>query len=91
MLTYTDHAGTIREVRGCKLTVDKLGRHWIWSGQTQSNLVHMTKGRENAIIAALDHALFIMNLKDERINALQRIVDLASAFAAQIKPDENDD
>jgi hypothetical protein len=91
MLTYTDHDGAIREVRGCHLTVDKIGRHWIWSEQTESNLVHKTKGREDALLAALDSALFILELKDARIAALQRIVDLASVFADQIKPDENDD
>jgi hypothetical protein len=90
-LTYTDHDGVPREVRDCKLTVDHLGRHWIWSEQTETNLVYKTKGREDALLAALDHALFIIRLKDERIAALQRIADLASAFADQIKPDEDDD
>ena len=90
-LTYTDHDGALREVRGCELTVDKLGRHWIWSEQTESNLVYQTKGREDALLAALDAALFYIKLKDERIAALQRIADLASAFADQIKPDEYDD
>jgi hypothetical protein len=90
-LTYTDHDGAVREVRGLELTVDHLGRHWIWSEQEQSNLVYQTKGREDALLAALDHALFIMELKDERIAALQRIADMASAFADQIKPDENED
>ena len=90
-LTYTDHDGAPREVMGCSLTVDHLGRHWIWSEQTESNLVYQTKGRENALLAALDSALFYIKLKDERIAALQRIADLASAFADQIKPDEDDD
>jgi hypothetical protein len=90
-LTYTDHDGARREVRGCELTVDHLGRHWIWSEQTESNLVYKTKGREDALLAALNSALFIMELKDRRIAALQRIADLASVFADQIKPDENDD
>jgi hypothetical protein len=89
-LTYTDRHGDFREVRGCKLTVDRLGRHWIWSEQTQSNLVHGTKGREDALLAALNSALFIIQLKDERLSALQRIADLASAFADQIKPDEDE-
>jgi hypothetical protein len=90
-LTYTDHDGAVREVRGCKLTVDHLGRHWIWSEQTESNLVYRTKGREDALLAALDSALLILQLKNKRIAALQRIADLASAFADQIKPDEDDD
>jgi hypothetical protein len=89
-LTYTDHEGAVREVCGCALTVDHLGRHWIWSEQTQSNLVYKTKGREDALLAALAAALFIIRLRDERIAALQPIVDMAHAFADQIKPDEDD-
>jgi hypothetical protein len=87
-LNYTDHDGARREVRGCTLTVDHLDRHWIWSDQTQSNLVYKTKGRENALLAALDSALFDIHLKDARIAELQRIADLAMAFADEIKPDE---
>jgi len=49
-LTYTDHDGVRREVEGCQLTVDKLGRHWIWSEQLQENLVYKTKGHENALL-----------------------------------------
>lgn len=71
--------------------MDHLGRHWIWSEQTESNLVYKTKGREDALLAALDAALFYIKLKDERIAALQRIEDLAYAFANQITPDEDDD
>jgi hypothetical protein len=90
-LTYTDHDGARQEVRGCTLTVDKLGRHWIWSEQEQSNLVYKTKGREDALLAALDSLLFTIQLKDERIAKLQKIADLAYAFAAQITPDNDED
>jgi len=90
-LTYVDHDGARREVEGCTLAVDKLDRHWIWSEQLQHNLVYMTKGRENALLAAIDSLLFTIQLKNERIAALQRVADLATAFADQIKPDEDDD
>jgi hypothetical protein len=90
-LNYTDNDGITREVRGCKLTVDNLGRHWIWSEQTEVNLVYKTKGREDALLAALDSALYYIKLKDERIANLQKIADLAYAFADSIKPDDNND
>jgi hypothetical protein len=90
-LNYTDHDGITREVRGCNLTVDNLGLHWIWSEQTESNLVYKTKGREDALLAALDSALYYIKLKDKHIADLQKIADLAYAFADSIKPDDNDD
>jgi hypothetical protein len=87
-LFYTDHDGARREVRGCTLTVDKLGRHWLWSEQLQHNLVYQTKGREDALLAAIDSLLFTIQLKDERIAGLQRIADLSQKFTAELNPDE---
>ena len=87
-LTYVDHDGARRVVRGCRLTVDHLDRHWIWSEQLQHNLVYQTKGRENALIAAIDSLLFTIQLRDERIAALQRVHDLAERFAEEAFPEE---
>lgn len=88
-LTYTDHDGITREVEGCLLTVDKFGRHWIWSEQLQHNLVYKAKGREDALLASIDSLLFTIQLRDERIAALKRIADLAQRFAAEaFPPDE---
>lgn len=87
-LTYTDHDGARREVEGCRMTVDKLDRHWIWCDQLDQNLVYKTKGREDALLAAIDSLLFTIQLRDERIEGLQRIADLAEKFAAAVKPDE---
>ncbi len=87
-LTYTDHDGARREVEGCRMTVDKFDRHWIWSDQLQQNVVYKTKGREDALIASISSLLFIIKLRDERIAALQRIVNLAEAFAAEAFPAE---
>lgn len=90
-LTYTDHEGMRREVKGCSMTVDRLDRHWIWCEQLEHNLVYKTKGRENALLAAIDSLLFTIHLRDERIAGLQRIADLATKFADEVKPDEDDD
>lgn len=89
-LTYRDSDGATRTVKGCTLTVDQLDRHWIWSEQLRHNLVYRTKGRENALLAAIDSLLFTIKLRDERIAALQRIATLAQQFADQIKPDEGE-
>ena len=90
-LTYVDHDGARRVVRGCKLTVGHLDSHWIWSDQLQHNLVYRTKGRENALLAAIDSLLFTIELRDERIAALQRVHDLAQHFAAEAFPESNHD
>jgi hypothetical protein len=71
--------------------VDKFDRHWIWSDQLDHNLVYKTKGRENALLAAIDLLLFTIQLRDKRIAGLQRIADLAQQFADAVKPDEESD
>ena len=87
-LNYIDHDGARRTVKGCQMTVDQLDRHWIWSEQLQHNLVYKTKGRENALLAAINSLLFTIQLRDERIAALQRVHDLAQRFAAEAFPEE---
>ena len=87
-LTYVDHDGARCVVRGCRLTVDHLDRHWIWSEQLDYNIVYKTKGRENALLAAIDSLLFAIRLRDERIAALQRVYDLAQRFADEAFPEE---
>ena len=89
-LTYVDSDGARRVVSGCRMTVDQLDRHWIWSEQLQHNLVYQTKGRENALLAAIDSLLFTIQLKDERIASLQRVHDLAQQFAAEAFPEEEE-
>lgn len=90
-LTYIDHEGIPRTIEGCTLTVDHIGRHWIWSEQLKKNLVYKTKGLENALLSAIDSLLFTIQLQDDRIKALQKIADAAMRFADEIKPDDDND
>lgn len=83
-LTYTDHNNTTITVKNCSVTVDKLDRHWIWSEQLKNAISYGEKGRENALIAAINSLLFIISLRDERIAKLQRIADLADEFVDKI-------
>ena len=87
-LTYRDHEGVLRKVKGCSLSVDGFDRHWIWCEPLKHNLVYKTKGRENALLAAINSLLFTIELQDKRITGLQRIADLAERFADEIRTDE---
>jgi hypothetical protein len=87
-LEFRDSDGIPREVKGCTLTVDALGRHWIWSEQLQQNIVYNVKGREDALLSSINSLLFLIELKDERIKELQRIADLAESFASKAFPAE---
>ena len=90
-LWYIDSDGAQREVKGCKLTVDKAGRYWMWSEQVELNLAYKERSKEACLLSAIDSLLFHLRLKDERITKLQRIADLAHKFADAVKPDEEDD
>ena len=89
-LVYTDSDGVRREIKGCRMRADQLDRYWIWSDQLGHNIVYKTKGRENALLASIDSLLFTIHLRDERIRELQRVENLALAFADEIKPDETE-
>lgn len=74
----------------CTHTIDKQGRHWIYSNALKHNLVYKSATYENALLASIASLLYTIELKDERIKKLQSIADLASAFADKIKPDEQE-
>lgn len=84
-LTYIDSDGARQKVKDCKLSQDKAGRYWLWSDALQHNLAYKIKGREDCFLAAINSLLFHIHLRDQQISALQRIADLASDFADQIK------
>jgi hypothetical protein len=90
-LCYYDSDGASREVKNCKLTTDKAGRYWLWCETLKHNLAYKARTREDAFMLAIDSLLFTIKLKDEQLAALDRISQLANAFADQIKPDNDDD
>jgi hypothetical protein len=83
-LSYIDKDDANREVSGCWMIVDSLDHYWIWSEQLQHYIVSHTKGRENALLAAIDNMLLTVQRTDERIAKLQRIADLAQASAKEV-------
>lgn len=85
-LVYKDSDKVPRGI-DCEHTVDKQGRHWIWSNKLERNLVYKADTYENALVASIASLLFTIELRDERIAELQKIANLAQAFADQIKPD----
>lgn len=90
-LDYVDHDGAKRTVKGCTLTVDQLGRHFIWSEQLQRNLVYKTKGLDNALFAAIDSLLFTIQLKNERIKDLESISEAVDRFINEVRPHNDND
>ncbi len=87
-LVYIDHDGATRELSACRLYADKAGRYWLWSEQLQHNLAYRERGRDACLLSAIDSLLFTIQLRDKRIAALQRIADLADAFADAVRPEE---
>ena len=87
-LEYRDSDNLLRKLKDCNIRVDTAGRYWLWSEQQQTNLAYKAKTREDCFLEAIDMLLFIVTMRDERIQQLQKIADLANAFADQIKPDE---
>jgi hypothetical protein len=87
-LTYIDNDGVKRELSECGMTVDKAGRYWMWSKQLGVNLAFRERSREACLLSAINSLLFTTHLRDEKIAELQRIADLATAFADAVKPDE---
>jgi len=89
-LSYTDHDGAQRTIEGCTLTIDKAGRYWLWSEQLEHNLAYKERSKEDCLLSAINSLLYIIELKDERIAGLQRIVSLAQKFAEEINPNEDE-
>lgn len=90
-LSETNH--TRKYEIDCEHIIDKNGKHWIWSNKLKHNLVYNSNTFENALLASIASLLYTIELQDERIESLQRIANLAQAFADQVKPDcqENHD
>lgn len=89
-LTYTDHDGTRLTVEGLSLTQDKAGLYWLWSDALNQNLAYKTKTREDTLLAALDSALFLLSLKQERIDDLSAVRDKVNAFIDSIQGDNHE-
>lgn len=84
-ITYTDNEGVLRTIKGVSLTQDKTGNYWLWSEQLDQNLAYKTKTREDTLLAALDSALFLLSLKQERIDELSALKDKVYSFIDSIQ------
>lgn len=90
-LTFKAFDEPRRPLKGCTLTVDKGGRYWLWSDQLEHNLCYKADSRDDALIGAIHSLLYTVKLRDERIESLQRIADLAQQFADACAPEEQQD
>ena len=89
-LTYTSHDGLQITIEGLSLTQDNTGRYWLWSGALEQNLAYKIKTREDALLAALDSTLFLLSLKQEKIDELSAMRDKVRAFLEDVQGDENE-
>jgi hypothetical protein len=80
-----------RIIEGLDHSLDNRGKHWIYCKTLKHNLVYKSETFENALLASIASLLYTIKLKNERIADLQKIADLASVFADQIKPDCKED
>lgn len=89
-LTYIDPDGIPQTIKSLSLSQDKAGRYWLWHDELEQNLAYKTKTREDALLAALDSALFLLSLKQEQIDKLSLIADKVHAFIDSIRGDQNE-
>ncbi len=80
-----------RIIEGVRHSLDKQGKHWIWCESLEHNLAYKSETFENALLSSIASLLYTIELKNERIADLQKISNLAQAFADQIKPDCQED
>jgi len=90
LITYIDHSGVKQTIEGLSLSQDKAGRYWLWHDGVEQNLAYKTKTREDTLLAALDSALFLLSLKQERIDELSLMHDKVQTFIEAIKGDQNE-
>ena len=84
-ITYTNHEGVLRTIKGLSLTQDKAGRYWLWSDQLNLNLSYKTKTREDTLLAALESTLFLLRSKQERIDELSALKDKFDSLIESIQ------
>jgi len=90
LITYTNHDGVKQTIKGLSLSQDKVGRYWLWHDSLEQNLAYKTKTREDTLLAALDSALFLLSLKQERIDELSIMCDRVQTFIEAIKGDQDE-
>ena len=88
-LFYRDE-GVKRELKGCKLTEDNNGRFWLWSEHFGHNLACKVASREDALIMSIDFLLSSLESKNEQIEELKEVYNLAMQLADRIKPDNEE-
>jgi hypothetical protein len=89
-LTYIDHEGAQRTIKGLSVSQDKTGRYWLWSEALEQNLAYKEKSKEDMLMSALSSALFLLELKQEKLDRLQELEKKVLDFAYDVSPKEED-
>ena len=89
-LIYTDSDGALRTVKGLTVTQDKAGRYWVWSEQLKQNLAYKAKTMDDAALIAIDLLLFMLKLKQKKLDALYELQSKVSAFVESVTEKEEE-
>jgi hypothetical protein len=89
-LTYIDHEGAKRILKGVSVSQDKAGRYWLWSEALEQNLAYKVKSKEDMLMSALSSALFLLDLKQEKLDRLQALQEKVMAFVDDVTPKEDE-
>ncbi len=89
-LTYVDHDGIQRIVKGCTTSTDKAGRHWLHSEITGTNLAYKERSREEMLLSALDSALWYVEHYKEQRDSLREFKNKFDSFVESVSDKEED-
>ena len=89
-ITYIGREGFIVTLEGVTITQAKQGKFWVWSEEEQINLAYNENGREEALCAALDSALFLISLRTKELNRLRAFEKKFLDLAYDMSPKEDE-
>jgi hypothetical protein len=67
---------------------DNLGKWWIWCPLTETNLAIRKNTKEDALLKALDFAIYYIEMNREKRLEAEKIVEKLRSFTAEVFGEE---